>query len=187
MDLKAIESLVLRLAATAEDLDSRSLHAMQNMENSSQQMRQTSQEWARHAQQLSHAVVHTIRSQSHVAVSEGTGQALRECNEQVHQLVNEAARTVHALQSEQAALRAQSRSALWVGSMAVVVGSLIAAGGSTYVVWERQQALQQVRFSEEILQATHEGRLTVCGKHLCARVGNSPQRYGAQREFALIR
>jgi hypothetical protein len=66
---------------------------------------------------------------------------------------------------------------VWKGLGALIVGSLLAVGGSGYFAWKGMRQIEQAQFGADILRATQNGRLTRCGKDLCVKLGKHPRHY----------
>ena len=83
-------------------------------------------------------------------------------------------------------LTAARRSLVWNGMIALLIGSLLSAGGAAWIAHRSMQQMAQAHFGREILQATQRGAITRCGDSLCAKVGRKPQRYGKDGQYLLL-
>ena len=75
---------------------------------------------------------------------------------------------------------------VWNGLIALLVGSLLAAGGAAWIARDSMQKVAQAHFGQDILQAAQSGAITRCGDLLCAKVGKKLQRYGKEGEYLLL-
>lgn len=90
------------------------------------------------------------------------------------------------MERESKLLTSARRTLLWNGLIALLVGSLLVAGGAAWVAHKSMQEIAQAHFGKDILEATRSGAITRCGGTLCVRVGKKPQRYGAHGEYVLL-
>jgi len=70
--------------------------------------------------------------------------------------------------------------------MALLIGSLLAAGGTAWIAHRSMQEIAQADFGKDILQATRDGSITRCGVSLCVRIGKKPRYYGKEGEYVLL-
>jgi type IV secretion system protein VirB8 len=121
-------------------------------------------------------------------IVQGAGRAVYHFNTQLQQVAADAKSSAETMQEQQKIVARAQSMLVWKGLIALTIGSLLAAGGSSYLVWKNAQELRQAEFDVDILHATRSGSLTRCGEHnsLCVRVGKSPKRTGAQGEYLML-
>jgi hypothetical protein len=187
MDTQQLQGLALRLAALTDALEQRSQQAVQQMHQSGERLQQVAQGLGLEGQRLAEQVVNEIGTRTHGTVEHGMRQGIEQCGQQLQQVAKQAAQTVIALQQQEAALERAQRGLLWKGTLALLVGSVLAAGGSAYFVWRSWQTLQQAQFSEALVQATRSGTLTQCGQILCAKAPKNAPRYEKNGDYVLLK
>jgi hypothetical protein len=74
-----------------------------------------------------------------------------------------------------------------MGSMALLTGSVLAAGGSSYIAWKNMDEIKRAEFGTAIIRATQSGALTHCDDVLCVKAGKNAPRYGKNGEYILVR
>ncbi|SDQ86842.1 hypothetical protein [Pseudoxanthomonas sp. CF125] len=187
-NLEEVKKLLVKLAAIANQIDARSVEAVRRIEGSAAALDQGRQRFNASAEQFVGQAVRSIGEQAHDVIVQGTGQAVRQFNAQLQQSAASAKSSAETMR-EQHNLLARAQSMLvWKGLIALIIGSLLAAGGSSYLVWKNMRELKRAEFGADILHATQSGSLTRCGKDnaLCAKVGKSPKRAGMQGEYLLL-
>lgn len=186
MDADDLKRMAVQLMAVAELLDERSKRAVQQVEQSTADLGRAAHGLGHDAQALSREALKGIRSEAGAALEQGLGPATKRCDEQLRASAKTVAAAVDALDGATRGLRSQQQRLVWTGLAALAVGSLLAAGGSSLLVWKNMRELERAEFGNDILSATRSGRLTRCGDTLCAQVGAQPKRYGAKGEYLLL-
>lgn len=186
MQADELKLLSIKLMAVAELLEQRSERAVAHVETGAAALSQTAQELGTDAQRLSREVVAAITTQAQGAVEHGISQAAAECAGRLQDSARTAERASQLLQADQRAMRRELRGVIWIGLASLVVGSVLAAGGSAFVARKSLADIERARFGKDILRATESGALTRCGDALCARVGQAGRRYGNNGEYLLL-
>ncbi|RMH90904.1 hypothetical protein EBB59_08985 [Lysobacter pythonis] len=187
MGTREIQQLALRLSAFTDALEQRARHMADTMERNGQSMAHSAQGIDAQIRQLSQRVVSTVRTESRGAMENGVREGIGPGVAQLEQIVRSAQNASQVLHAQTKALQATHRAVVWLSGAALLIGSMLAAGGSSYLVWKNHQELQRAEFGRDILDATRSGTLNRCGKALCARVGKTPERYGKNGEYVLVK
>lgn len=186
MDAKNLQELALRLGAFADALEQRAAHMADAMENSGQTVARSAQSIDAQVQNLSQQVIHAVRTESRSAIESGAQAGIGPALEQLQQCISSIQNSSQSLQTQSQELQGRQRSMVWLSGMALLLGSLLAAGGSGYFVWKNQQELKRGEFGRDILEATRSGAINRCDGTLCARVGNAPRYYDKNKEYVLL-
>lgn len=181
-----LKDLAVRLVAVAELLEQRSERAVRQVELGTLQLGEAVQGLGLTGQRLSAEVLDAVRAQSGAAVERGLAAALAHCQAQFRAAADSAMQAAHQFDEAGHRLHAEQRRLRWTGWMALLIGSLLAAGGSGWLVARHMRQLEQAEFAADVLQATRSGAITRCGERLCVRTGDRPQRYGARGDYLLI-
>ncbi|MEP7185209.1 MAG: hypothetical protein ABI767_05160, partial [Rhodanobacter sp.] len=121
------------------------------------------------------------------SIVQGTQQATSQVRQQLERTASNAQAAAQAMEREARLLTGARRSLIWNGLLALLVGSLLAAGGAAWIAQKSMQEVAQAHFAKDILEATQSGAITRCGDTLCIRVGKKPKRFGAQGEYVLLK
>jgi hypothetical protein len=131
--------------------------------------------------------VQLLGDQAHHVIEQGAGKAVYQFNTQLQQTAASAKVSADLMGHEHQRLARGQNALVWKGFTALIVGSLLAAGGSSFLVWKNMRALERAEFGSGILHATQTGNLTRCGKDaLCVKVGKDPKRAGANGEYLIV-
>lgn len=135
---------------------------------------------------LGQDALRVIGTQGQQVLSDSTGQSLGKLNQQVERTTERVkwAERVAGQQSLQLT-RAQT-TLVWKSLLVLGLGSLLLAGTSAYIAWDRMRVVRQADFGQDILRATQTGALTRCGDALCARIEPQAARHGEDGEYALL-
>ena len=186
-NLDEVKQLLVKLAAIANHLDARNVEAVQRIENSAATLDQGRQRFNIGVEQLVGQTVQLLGDQAHHVIEQGAGKAVYQFNTQLQQSAASAKASAELMRDQQQVLARAQNTLVWKGLIALIIGSLLAAGGSSYLVWKNMQALKRAEFGAEILRATQLGNLTRCGKDaLCVKVGKNPKRAGARGEYLVV-
>lgn len=187
IDSEELQQLALRMSAFADVLGEHASRLVEETGQSTLALRNATQGLGVQAHRLSQEVVQTISRESRGAIERGVAEAMRDGSDQLRSAGDLARQTADAMQQELARLRAAHRSLVWKAGAALIVGALLAAGGSIYLVWQSNKALKLTEFPRDLLQATESGAITRCGDALCARIGKQPMLRGQHKEYAEVR
>lgn len=188
MENEESKQLLLKLLALADRMEQRDAHVIQQLAQQTSGLQITTQEVRENGRKFADEVLDVLRSQGREAIGAGIGQAMAEGSRQLQQSVTQVARASEEVRASASALSKQRNLWLWTAPIALVIGSLLAAGGSSWWVWRNAAELKRTEFSQDILQATRTGALTRCGdgSQLCVRVGADAKRYGSEGEYILL-
>ncbi|MDO4796191.1 MAG: hypothetical protein Q4A28_09695 [Brachymonas sp.] len=187
MNTNNLQELALRLSAFTDALEQRATRMHESMERSGQAMAQSAQGIDGQVRSLSQNVIAAVRDESRHAVEAGAREGVAPVIEQLQQSIRSIQTSSETLRVQSQTLHSKQRSMVWLSGLALLVGSLLAAGGSAYFVWKNQQELKRGEFGRDILDATRTGAINRCGEALCVRVGSTPQYYDKNREYVLLK
>ncbi len=182
----SLQDLALKLAAVADMLDQRSLLAMQSAAQGGQQLQYAAQGLNQQGQQMAETVVATISANAKQSIEQGAAESIEQLRQQLRLASESAAQSAKLISDQAQALQNAQKKILWKASLALLVGSLLAAGGTAFIAWRSLQQFKRADFAEDVLDATRNGRITRCGDVLCARVGEKPGKFGPKGEYLLL-
>lgn len=186
MTPEALQDFALKLAAVADMLDQRSAQAAQSAAQGAQQLQSVAQTLVQQHQQMTEHAVGAIGSHARQSIEQGSAESLEHLRKELR-LASESAGQSAKLIAEQAqALHKAQKGMLWKAAAALLVGAVLAAGGTAFIAWRSLQQFKRADFAEDVLQATRSGAITRCGDALCARVGADPRKYGKKDEYLLL-
>jgi hypothetical protein len=181
-----LQEIALRLSAVVDFLEERAERASLQSVQGVQALSRAADGFDARARQLSEDAVEAIVAQSREAVQQGVAHATSECHARLQEAAQLATRAAAMLDGQTHALGKVQHGLAWKAGLALLVGAVLAAGGSALVAWKSLSELERVDFGEDIVRATRDGSLTRCGEGLCARVGPNPRRGGERGEYVLI-
>jgi hypothetical protein len=182
----ALQDLALKLSAVADMLDQRSQLAMQAAAQGGQQLQYVAQGFSLQGQQMADSVVAAISANARQSIEQGTAESLELLKKQLRQASESAAQSAKLINDQAEALQKAQKKILWKASLALLVGSVLAAGGTAFIAWRSLQQFKRADFAEDVLEATRSGAITRCGDALCARVGEKPNKFGPKGEYVLL-
>ena len=186
MEHQEIRALSVRLASLTDLLEQRSERAVQEVEQSTDELQQTAKALGLQGRQLAQEAVRTIGAQAGAAIHHGLHEAVEQCSAALQNVAQEAVRTMAHLREQSDVLRRSQRSTLWTCAFALLIGALLTAGGAGYLVWKARDSMRQAEFSAAILDAARAGTLTQCGEALCVKAARNPPRYSRNNEYILL-
>jgi hypothetical protein len=185
-DVEAVKQALVKLMAIADRLDVRNTQAVQRIDAAVTALDQGVQRLAGGGERFANEALQVIGTRTQQAIVQGAGQAMDGFQQQLQQGAEAATWAAQEMDTQRKGLAAARRSLVWNGLLALLVGSLLAAGGTGFFAWKSMQAIAQAQFGQDILQATRSGTLSHCGDSLCLKVGKKPRRYGKDGEYALL-
>lgn len=185
-DVEATKQALVKLMAIADRLDTRNRQTAQQLETAVAALDQSASRLSQGGEAFAQRALQAIGTGAQQSIAQGTGQAVTQLRQQLLQSANSAHGAAQAMEREGKSLASARRTLLWNGLIALLVGSVLAAGGSAWIAHKSMQEVAQAQFAKDILDATRSGAITRCGDALCARVGKKPRRYGAQDEYVLL-
>ncbi len=177
---------LIKLMAIADRLDARNLKTAQQLEAAVASLDHGVVRLDKGADAFAQRALQIIGAGAQQSILQGTQQASEQVRHQLVLATGSAQAAAQAMDREANRLTGARRSLLWNGLLALLVGSLLAAGGAAWIAQKSMQEVAQANFAKDILDATHAGVITRCGERLCARVGKAAQRYGAKGEYVLL-
>lgn len=181
-----VQQSLAKLLAVVDRLDDRNLQSVQRIEAATAALEQGVGRLNGGGEQFAQQALQRIGADTQRAIAQGAGQAVAGFQHQLQQASNSMQSAVRAMDEQRAGLAAARRSMVWMGAVALLAGSLLAAGGAAWIAHRSMQEVEQAHFGRDILQATQSGAITRCGESLCARVGKQPQRFGKHGEYATL-
>lgn len=185
-DVEALRQALTKLMAIADRLEGRNAQTVQRIEAATVALDQGVGRLDGSGERFAQSALQVIASSTQQAVGQGAGQALGEFRQQLQQSVDIARSAARAMDEQQRGLTIARRSLVWNGLIALLVGSLLAAGGAGWMTYRSMQQMARAHFGQDILQATQRGAITRCGESLCAKVGRQPQHYGKDGQYVLL-
>jgi hypothetical protein len=135
-------------------------------------------------QQFASGALEVLRREGGAAVAHGLDHALQKSRAGMEAFASTGSQAAREVQAAAQSLRRQRGVWLWAAPIALIVGAVLAAGGSSYLVWKNMRELKRAQFGQDILRATETGVLTRCGDMLCVKVGKKPQRFN--KDYVLL-
>lgn len=185
-ELEALKQALLKTATIANQLDARSAQAVRQVEASTGMLDRGVQRLESGAARFAGEALQLIGEQARQSVGQGVAQALDDFNTQLQAGARAAQWAAQGMEEQRNRLARTQGGLVWKASVALAIGSLLAAGGSGYIAWNSMREVRRAEFGQDILQATRNGMLTRCGETLCAKVGKRPTRYGSSGEYVLL-
>jgi len=185
-EVEVLRQALTKLMAIADRLEERNAQTVERIEGATAALDRGVSRLDGSGERFAQSALQVIASNTQQAMAQGAGQVLSEFREQLQQSAEIARSAARAMDEQQRGLTVARRSLVWNGLTALLVGSLLAAGGAAWMVHASMQQMAQARFSQDILQATQRGAITRCGEALCVKVGSKPQRYGKNGQYLLL-
>lgn len=185
-DVEAVRQALTKLLAIADRLEARNMQTVQRIEAATVALDQGVRRLDGGGERFAQSALQVIGNNAQQAVTQGAGQALGKFRQQLQQSADSAQSAAHAMDEQRRGLTVARRTLIWNGLIALLVGSLLAAGGAAWMVRRSMQQMARADFGQDILQATQRGVLTRCDNTLCAKVGREPRRYGKDGKYLLL-
>lgn len=187
MQAQELKQLTVALAAIAERLDARSASAVERVEQATHRMQDETRRLELGASGFTREVSQALQQRSAEIIGQGMAAAFTRFNQQMEAATKRAAVAADALEKERLALQQQRRSGIWISSGALLIGSLLAVGGSAYAVHHSYTRVEQHRIQAELLRAYNRADVVLCGERLCANVDDKTPRAGAQGQYRPVK
>lgn len=185
-DVEAVRQALTKLMAIADRLETRNMQTVHRIEAATAALDQGASRLNGSGERFAQSALQVIGNNAQQAVTQGAEQALSEFRQQLQQSANSGLSAANAMNEQCRGLASARRTLVWNGMIALLIGSLLAAGGAAWVAHRSMQEMAQAHFGQDILQATQRGAITRCGDSLCVKVGKKPQRYGADGQYLLL-
>lgn len=187
MDKQSLQEFALRLGAFVEMLEKQAASAANDMNQSGQALTRTAQGITGQIQQLSESVVSTVKTESRDAIEAGAKEGIAPALEKLQRSIRTLQDSSQTLHAQTRAMQGTQRTLIWISSLALLLGSLLAAGGSSYLVWKNQKELKRAEFARDLFDAARSGAINHCAGQLCVRTGSTPTYYEKNREYVLVK
>ncbi|TDK23314.1 hypothetical protein E2F46_10295 [Luteimonas aestuarii] len=169
MTSEELKQLTVRLGALVQELERQHLA-------STQRLVQTAQALDASMRQAREELTTAIRTEARAATAQGTAEAADAFSRAMEDAMHAARHTAEELRIESERLRQDRLFWVAIALTALAVGSLLTAGGSSYVVWKNRQTMERIEYQLELQRLAASGVLVRCGDDLCVRIGSKPQR-----------
>ena len=186
-DSRELQELALRLSAFADVLNKHANQLIQENALSVQSLREASTAFSSQSEQIGRELVRSVGAQAREVIELQAGHGLRQSGERLASAATHAEAAAGSLQRELQRLGAAQQSLVWKSGLALLLGALLAAAGSSYLVWKNNRTLEQTEFPTALADAMRTGALSSCDGSLCARVEKKPKRFGKQGEYVEIK
>lgn len=186
-DMETVTQTLVKLMAIADRLDARNLQTAQQLEAAVVTLGQGASRLSEGGDAFAQRALGVIGTAAQQSIVQGTENAVHEVRQQLGHTADLAQAAAQSLQRETSSLTSARRTLVWNGLIALLLGSLLAAGAAAWIAHKSMQEVAKAHFAKDILRATRTGEITRCGDVLCARVGQAPQRFGAKGEYVLMR
>ena len=181
-----IKRLALQLAAVVDALERRSVEAVGAIDDGRVSIARAVESLGQRGDQLVATIAREAQAQTRTAADAALAPLVAGLRAQLDAAAAKAQHSADALHRERTAMVSAQRRAFWVGGVALTLGALATAGGSSWWVMKQRAELREVEFAAGIHAATARGALVPCGERLCARVGAAPRRAGENGEFLVV-
>lgn len=186
MDGEASKNLTLRLLALADRMEQRDERFIWQLRQHVSELQNATQAVSSGGQKFARDALDMLRSQARDAMAGSIAEAVQASKAQLDASASSASWSAREVNEAAMELRKQRGLWLWAAPMALIAGALLAAGGSSFLVWKNTKELKRAEFGRDILQATQSGALNRCGEALCVKVGTKPKRFGNDGEYVLL-
>lgn len=183
MDTEELKILIVQLAAVAERLDQRSESAVQRVEQTGAWLSRSAQQLGSSTGDFTREVSQALQQESADIIGRGLGGAVERFNHQLDGAIRNASSAAHVLEEQRMALNRERKTWVWLGSGALLVGSLLAIGAAGYAVTQSRGEVSRNRVEANLLQAYNQADVILCEGRLCANVDDTGQRYGDRKQY----
>jgi hypothetical protein len=185
-DVDAVRHALIRLLAIADRLDARNAQTVQRLDAAAAALDHGVRRLDQGGDRFADSALQLIGENAQETIAHGAGQALGDFRQQLQQSADLAKSAAQSMDEQRKGMTSARRSLVWNGMIALLIGSLLAAGAAAWMVHRSMQDMAQADFGQDILQATQRGAITRCGESLCVRVGSNPQHYGKDGQYRLL-
>ncbi len=185
-DVAAVRQALTKLMAIADRLEARNVETVRTIDSATAALGQGVTRLSSGGEQFAERALHVIGNSTQQTIAQGASQAVGQLSQQLRQSTESAHSAARVMEAQSRELNIARRSLVWNGLIALIVGSLLAAGGSAWIAYNSKQEVDRANFGKDILQATQRGAITRCGDVLCAKVGKNSKRYGKNADYVLL-
>lgn len=187
MDVEGLKALAVQIATIADRLDHRSESAVRRTEQAGADMGSQAQRLSASTQSFTRDVSHALQQRAGEIIGRGLGSALDEVGSQLRASARTASVAALALEHERMAMTRERRTWLWLGSGALVLGSLLATGAAFHAVTSSRKEVERNHVEAALLHAYNEADVTLCDGRLCANVDERARRHGDRKQYRPVR
>jgi hypothetical protein len=180
-----VKHLLVKLAVIAEQLDTRSRGALQRIDASAMALDRSAQRWTEGADGFARTVLDTVGAQARDSIAGAARKALDPLDAQLRESARTARWAADALAEQRKLLTRAQRSLVHKGLLALMVGALLAAGGS---LWVASRSMHRAALGGDLARAVRSGSIARCPDtvSLCVRIGSRPRRAGSHGEYLVV-
>lgn len=171
----------------AERLDQRSEAPVRRIEQSGAALDESAQRLGSSAGAFTREVSQALQQRSGDIIGRGLGSSVEQFNTQIAASARTASAAARTLETERQALSRERRTWLWLGSGALMIGSILAIGSAVYAVTDSRRQIERNRIEAELLRAYNQADVTLCGAQLCANVDGAGPRFGDTKEYQRVK
>jgi hypothetical protein len=182
-DAQDLKRLAADLAVFAQHLQEQSERAVQHVDRSADELHRAAMGMGAGAQELAEQLVGAVQGQARDAIGRAVEQSFGPIGAQLRESAEVATRASKALEDQRQGLERAQQMLIYKATLALVVGSAVAVGGSWFFISKSMREIQRAKFGRDIMEATRTGALTRCDGELCVRAG---KRFGSKGEYVLI-
>ncbi len=187
MEKEDLGRFITQLAVIAERLDQRSSVAVERVELSARGMEGSARQLSGQGEEFIREVAQALQQRAGEIVGQGLGGAMERINRELDEASRKAGQAAQALEQERQRLQRERKTWLWLGAGALLTGSVLAIGASTYAVMHGRQQVKQYQLEAALLRAYNQADVTLCdGERLCANVEDKGERYGPREQYRVV-
>ncbi|CAM5613834.1 hypothetical protein [Rhodanobacter lindaniclasticus] len=185
-EVEKVRQSLVKLLAIADRLDTRNVQTVQELAAATAALDRGVERLDAGGERFAESALQLIGSRAQQSIASGAAEAVATFQQQMQRCADTAQAAAHAMDEHRRGLAGARPNLVWSGLVALLIGSLLAAGGVAWVAHRSMQDLARAHFGQDILQATRRGVITRCGDSLCAKVGGKPRRYGKDGAYLLL-
>jgi hypothetical protein len=171
----------------ADRLDQRSESAVARVEQTGAALDESASRLESSASTFAHDALGALDRQSGEVISRGLGREIGNCIAHLQQAGRQASTLAQELEQMRAALRGERRRWVWLGSGALLTGSVLAIATAAYVVKTSRDELRRNAIETTLLRAYNQADVTLCDGRLCANIDKAGQRFGDQKQYRPVK
>lgn len=185
-DVETARQALIRLMAIADRLESRNAQVVQRIDAATVALDQGVSRLDAGGGRFAQDALQVIGSSVQQVMAQSAGQAVDGLRQRLQQGADSVRAAAQAMDVQRKGLAAARHTLVWNGLIALLLGSLLAAGAAAWVVHRSLQDLAQVRFGQDLLRATQRGAITRCGDSLCVKVSRKPRHFGKDGQYVML-
>lgn len=187
-DIEAVKQLLLKLAVIADRLDARSEQAVQGVEAGATTLTQSAHRLESGAGQFARQALQAIGEQAHQAIAHNADHAITAFEGRLQHAADNANRTADALANQHARLAKSQKSLVAASVTALLVGSLLAVGGTWLWVKHSRDQVARQQVEARLLSAINASDIVLCADgRLCVNIDDQGKRQGDRRQYQPVK